>query len=234
VGIVEDSEVIMSIALYIFMTISGIAQFATVAYVAYVKRGLTQAEAVKTAADATQVTANSFNTMTMTLTTVATDLSSTLLKTIDSLNARENQIDALQTDNRNKSNDLEDLRRQFSEIANAAAARETEIALLKDSLVLLKRANENQAEDIISLKARVLGVEDDNKKLREENRQKDEDVKERDRIISNRDDRIKQLETRVKHLEDEIAELKKPVPPPEEKVVEVKVVETKTEGANPS
>lgn len=197
-----------ALAVYIFAAIIGTTQLALGAYVWYSKRE-------KTKAEATQITANSFSTLTDTITKMATDFSGTLIKTIELVNSREKRIDELEADSRTKGNDLEDLRRHFTDITAAAAARETEIALLKDSLVLLQRANENQAKDIVQLQARVLGLQDDSKR-------KDDELLKRDGIIREKDSKILQLEERVKHLEEEVERLKNPPPVTEEKVVETK------------
>lgn len=210
-----------ALAVYIFGAILGTTQLALVAYQWYSRRE-------KTKAEATQITANSFDTLTKTITTMATDFSATLMKTIELVNSREKRIDELEDDNRQKTSDLKDLRDQMNDLTNMNVQRDNKIELLQSSLDTLTAANANQANEIVALQVRIL-------KLQDENKQKDASLIESNQQIQLKDERIRHLEERVKHLEEEIKELKKPVPPPdEEKVVEVKVVETKTEGVNPS
>lgn len=216
------SEVIVDgIAGFIFAAIIGTTQLALVAYQWHTRRD-------KTKAEATQITANSFDTLTKTITTMATDFSATLMKTIELVNSREKRIDELEVDNRQKTSDLKELRDQLSDMTNVNVQRDNKIELLQASLDTLTTANANQANEIVQLQVRIL-------KLQDENREKEQTLAESKRQISVKDERIRQLEERVKHLEEEIKELKKPVPPPtEEKTVEAIVVEVKTEDTNPS
>lgn len=220
-----------ALAVYIFGAILGTTQLALVAYQWHSRRD-------KTKAEATQITANSFDTLTKTITTMATDFSRTLMGTIELVNSREKRIDELEDDNRTKTNDIEDLRDQLNDSINANVQRDTKAELQQKSIDDLVDANKKQARELenlkedharelIELKARILGLQDDNKK-------KDDALADSNRQLDRKDERIRQLEKRVEHLESEIETLKKPVVVVEEKAVEVKVEEPKTEGVNPS
>lgn len=201
----------MSMAFYIFMGLSSLTQVVLGAYV-------WRSQRPKIEAEATQTTAKAFDTLVGTLTKVSTDLSTTLMKSIDGINSREEKINKLEDENRQLGTDIKELRGQLNDATNANVQRDNRIELMQSSIDTMGLANSNLAQETVDLKVRVLGVEDENKRLREENHQKDETIKERDKTIS-------ELETRVKHLEQEVELLKKPVAV----VVEEKLVEPKTE-----
>lgn len=209
-----------ALAVYIFGAIIGTSQLALGAYVWHSQRERTKAEA-------TQITANSFDTMVGTVTNLTAKLSDTLMKSIDGINSREEKIDKLGEEIRQLRNDNDDLREQLNDSINANVQRDNKSELQQKSINDLADANDKQATELIEVKVEMYT-------LRTELKKKDEVLLEKDKQILRQDERIKMLEARVDHLERENAELKKPVPPAEEKVVEVKAVETKTEGVNPS
>lgn len=205
----------------------GTIQAVSVVLIWYLRREETKAKAANQHATATLTTATSFDTLTKTITTMATDFSSTLMKTIELVNSREKRIDELEDDNRQKASDLKELRDHLNELTNMNVQRDNRIELLQSSLDALTTANANQAGEIVQLQVRILKLQDDNEK-------KDKSLAESNRQIEIKDKRIQHLEERVRHLEEEIKELKKPTPPTEEKVTEEKVATVKTEDTNPS
>lgn len=211
------------IAIYVLL---GSIQAVSVVLIWYLRREETKAKAAMLNANATQVNANSFDTLTKTITTMATDFSSTLMKTIELVNSREKRIDELEAELLRAKGDLKELREQNQDSTNANVQRDNKIELLQKSLDTVTTANAKQAWEITELKAEVLT-------LQREGEKKDSALIERDKLIATRDDRIKQLEARVKHLEAEIEQLKKPAPVIETKPTEILVVVEKPPEPNP-
>lgn len=218
------------VTIYIIGTILATAQALSAVAIWYLKRHVTKAQAALTeaqavftkaqaaneTADAAQTTANSFDTLTGTITKMATDFSSTLMKTIDLVNSREKRIDELEENNREKTSDLKELHAQVNDFINVNVQRDNKIELQQKSIDSLVEANQRQASELerlkedhvrelIELKARILGLQDDNKK-------KDDALIESNRQILSKDERIQQLEERVQHLEDKIKTLEEKVP----------------------
>lgn len=199
-----------ALAVYIFGAILSTAQIAQFAYALHTRRERTKAEA-------TQITANAFDTLVGTLTKVSNDLSNTLMKSIDGINSREEKIDKLGDEIRQLRGDNIDLRGQLNDSINANVQRDNKSDLQQQSINDLSDANSRQATELIEVKVQMYTLQAELKK-------KDEALLERDKQILRKDERIQELEKRVKHLEDEIKELRKPAP-----VIEVKLPEPKPE-----
>lgn len=197
------------------------------------RRGNLKAEAERDVSEASKNTAEAFAKLTTTisqigsdystnLTKMAGDYSATLTKMIDLVDSRENKIDELEATNRQQGIDLEDVRKQYQELVGSEAIRDSQLAAFRDSLEVMRIANGNQANEIITLKADVLTLQREGEKKDSQLAERDRQLKERDRQIvgmnkdiGERDERIKRLEGRIEHLEQEIMELKQATPSPD-------------------
>lgn len=196
---------------WVFMSILGVVQAGQIAYSWYSRRERTKAEA-------TQITANSFDTMVGTVTNLTTKLSDTLMKSIEGINSREEKIDKLGEEIRQLTSDNKELRERLNEAISASANRDNRADLQQQSINEMAGVNKKLSEELIEVKAQVYTIE-------KELKIKNAELQKRDQAIKEKDEKILQLETRVKHLEQEVELLKKPVAV----VVEEKLVEPKTE-----